>query len=97
MLVPRNINEHPEALLGRTVQEPPGRRVVNPQQVASQVPDLLEIANRLLDTGKRLSGGIRREGTISHAFDVELVVAQAKEFAVRADAQTGRSRDCHAL
>jgi len=84
MLVPRNVDQHLELVLGGQVEKPFGRDVVNPDEVGPELLDLGEIARRLLRRGKRLAGRIRRERSVRDALGVELLFAEPEELAVHA-------------
>jgi len=92
MLVPRNIHQHLE-LVGRgQVEEPPGRDVVNPDEIGPQVADLRKVPAGLLRRGER-----QREGAVGQAPNKEALRAEPEKFALHADPGRCRSRDCHAV
>ena len=95
VLVPRNVDEHLEFVLGGQVEKPLGRDVIDADEVGPEFADLGKVRRRLFRRGKRLARGIRRKRTVRHALDVELLFAEPEELAVHAHAWPGGSRDCH--
>ena len=96
LLVPRNINQHLQPVLGRQVEKPFLRNVIDPNEVGAQLSDLGEVTGGLLRGGESRPLGSRvwRERPVRHAFDVEFLFAQPEKFAIHAHAWTGGNH-CH--
>jgi hypothetical protein len=75
MLVPRNVDEDLELVLGGQIEKPLGWDVINADDVGPKLADLSEVRHGLFRRGERLAGGIRRKGTVRHALGVELYFA----------------------
>src|SRR6266576_249754 len=97
VLVPGNVDEDPQAILGGEVQKPFAGHMVNPDQVGSERANLSEIPRRLLWRRKWLARRVRRERAISEAFDVKFCFAYPEEFATYAHAGARGSGHCHEL
>ncbi len=98
VFVPRDVDEQAEALLDGEVEEPAGGQAVDAEEVGAEFGKLTEIVGGLLRGRKPFLPGIGSEGAVGDTFEEELLIADAKEFAVRADTQPGwisnRHSDC---
>ncbi len=97
MLVPGNVDEHLQLVLGGQVEKPLGGDVIDADEVRPEFADLGKVAGGLFRRGERLAGGIRREWAIRQALGVEFLFAEPEEFAIHAHTWRRGSRDCHAL
>ena len=86
MFGPGNIHQHFEFVLGRQVQEPARRHVVNAQEIGAQLQDLQKVPRGLLPRRKHFLLLVRREWSVSQTLGVEFLPAAAKESSVHVDA-----------
>ena len=80
--IPGHIHQHEQVVLGREVQEPPGRRMVHAQHVGLHLADQFKIFGGLLGSGETRAQGIRRERPVGDPFGVELLGAKSEKLAI---------------
>jgi len=90
VLAPRDIDEDLKLILRREIKEPPGRHVINAQHVCSQIAHLDEITLRLFPRAEGFAGCVGFERALRYAFDVELLNAETKEFAIHGSRVAGK-------
>ncbi len=97
MLVPANIDEQLEIVLGGKFEQPLGWHIINPDQIAAQFMNLGKVPGGLLRRTEWLAGGVGRERSVRDTFGVVFFSAKPEEFAIHANAWAGGGRLCHGI
>src|SRR5262245_51776144 len=94
---PGNIHEDLQAVFVKQIKEPAGRDVIHAQDAGAQLPQLVQVASRLLARRKHFALRICSKRTVRDPFNVKLFLPEPEEFAI--DSYTSRdwgdgSHDC---
>ena len=86
---PRDVDQKLEVELLGHVQKPPGRGVVDAEDVGPEFPDQLEVRTCPFGRGEEVSRRVGLEGPVGEALDVELPRAEPEELPVHRDPVLG--------
>jgi hypothetical protein len=96
VLVPRNVYEQEQVVLGGEIKKPPGRDVIDAEKICAKLLDERKVGDCLFKGGKRLSIFARSKWTIRDTFEIELLGAAAKELPIHNDTRTIGEQISHA-